>query len=339
MFEKIDIKNYQVHKNRTIVFDEHITVITGRTDKGKSAVVRAIRWLATNRPAGNSFIREGADGAGVRLTVDGFGVVRTKREGRNIYAIDKKVFKAFGSGVPTEVETLLNISPINFQRQHDPTFWFSDKPIDVCRNLNAIVNLEIIDRVLQDLGTRKRRAATVVNVCEERLTQAKAAKKDFSYAIAFDESLQDVETLENHAKLKATQAARTRKAAARVAELAANADKAAAMALGGRVVLRLGAKAGRTQSAAFFLRKSLIEVRKNQIIADKTIPKKQLDALGKKMERALVKWQTAAGAHVFVDEIKKQRDGYIAAAEQFKTSDAKLKTYKGQECPVCGGVL
>lgn len=55
---KLRIQNFQAHKDTTIEFD-CITTIVGPSDIGKSAVLRALKWVAKNEPKGTSFVRDG----------------------------------------------------------------------------------------------------------------------------------------------------------------------------------------------------------------------------------------------------------------------------------------
>ena len=59
MITKIEIKNFQSHKDTMIDFDKGINSICGESDNGKTAIIRAIRWVIENRPLGtdklNSF--------------------------------------------------------------------------------------------------------------------------------------------------------------------------------------------------------------------------------------------------------------------------------------------
>lgn len=55
---KLRIQNFQAHKDTTIEFDR-ITTIVGPSDIGKSAVLRALKWVAKNEPNGTSFVRDG----------------------------------------------------------------------------------------------------------------------------------------------------------------------------------------------------------------------------------------------------------------------------------------
>lgn len=55
---KLRIQNFQAHKDTTIEFDR-IATIVGPSDIGKSAVLRALKWVAKNEPKGISFVRDG----------------------------------------------------------------------------------------------------------------------------------------------------------------------------------------------------------------------------------------------------------------------------------------
>ena len=135
MIESITITNFQAHKKFTLELDPKITVVTGKSDAGKSAIYRALRWLCTNRPSGNEFIRWGTDGTRVKLRVDGRTIIRKRGKG-NSYSLDKDSYEAFGSDVPEDIAKLLNLSEVSFQGQFDGPFWFDKTPGEVSRALN-----------------------------------------------------------------------------------------------------------------------------------------------------------------------------------------------------------
>jgi DNA repair exonuclease SbcCD ATPase subunit len=54
MIKRIEIKNFQAHKNTEIDFDPGVNVISGASDAGKSSIFRALLWVITNRPSGDS---------------------------------------------------------------------------------------------------------------------------------------------------------------------------------------------------------------------------------------------------------------------------------------------
>lgn len=172
MIEKIQIQNFQRHDKLRVVFDEKITTIVGPSDVGKSAVLRAIRWVAFNRPLGDGFIRHGEKSCSVKLWVDGHRIERRKAKGENVYLLDGKKLSAVGTEVPESVQSYLSLSPENFQGQHDSPFWFSLTSGEVAKRLNSIVDLEVIDSSASWLAGRLRKARAELEVSGRRLQAA-----------------------------------------------------------------------------------------------------------------------------------------------------------------------
>ena len=140
MIKKLRIKNFQKHKSIDIEFDDHITSIVGPSDSGKSALIRALKWVITNKPNGMEFIREGSKKCSVRIETDNHKITRS-RGTENTYHLDKEVFHAFGNNVPKEIIDSLRMDEINFQGQHVSPCWLNESAGQVSRNLNQIVNL------------------------------------------------------------------------------------------------------------------------------------------------------------------------------------------------------
>lgn len=189
--ESITLNNFQAHERLEIKFSPTITTIKGATDKGKSAVLRALRWVCLNDTAGVDFIKEGTKRAIVTLTVVHEPaplvrleevIVRSKNVdgATNTYALDGKEFKAFGQGVPPDIAKTLALSEINFQGQHDSPFWFAETSGEVSRRLNAVIDLSIIDTALANIGAEVRRASERKSLGEERLNEAKTQLEELA---------------------------------------------------------------------------------------------------------------------------------------------------------------
>lgn len=181
--QKLLIQNFQCHSKLKVEFDKNITTITGSSDIGKSAIIRALRWLCHNNPQGEAFIKEGTKGTIVKLIVDGKEIIRKRSEVKNTYHLDGKEFKAFGTDVPDPIINVLNLSDINFQSQHDSVYWFSLSAGEVSRQLNSIVDLGIIDSSLSAIGKKVRHYQQSITICKERLTKAKERKESINWVI------------------------------------------------------------------------------------------------------------------------------------------------------------
>jgi chromosome segregation ATPase len=178
--ESIALFNFQAHKHLVLGLSPTLTTIKGPTDAGKSAVLRALRWVCLNDMPGVEFIKEGTKRVSVALHVtDGSGAhavitrIKSKDGSVNTYALDDREYKAFGQGVPADIAQGLALSEINFQGQHDPPFWFSDTAGEVSRKLNSVIDLSIIDTTLANIGSAVRSAQERKSLCEERLVSAK----------------------------------------------------------------------------------------------------------------------------------------------------------------------
>ena len=154
MIEELLLKNFQTHEKLKIVFDPMVTVIVGKTDSGKSSVIRALRWVLLNQPRGAAFVRHGETGSGVRVKIDGEVITRGKEGDQNTYSIGDSSWTAFGTTIPEKITKFTQIDELNFQQQHDSPFWLSLSAGEVSRRLNAIVDLEIIDKVSSGIKSK-----------------------------------------------------------------------------------------------------------------------------------------------------------------------------------------
>ncbi len=198
MISKIEIRNFSTHKKQTIEFGPDVTTITGSSFLGKSTILRAVRFACMNQPSGDKFISWSADKTSVRLTLDKKKITRRKGKGVNSYTLSthKEPFKAFGNNVPKPISDLVNMSDINFQGQHDKPFWFCETAGEVSRQLNKIINLEVIDRTLSNILSGIRKANTTIEITQERLDEAVDDRKDLDYITGLDEDFTEIERLE-----------------------------------------------------------------------------------------------------------------------------------------------
>lgn len=190
MIEEIRLKNFQCHKRRVIKLQPGVNVLVGENDSGKTAVLRMLRWLALNDTKGDRYISHGSHRAAGVVVVDGVEVCRKKGSGSNSYFIEDKEYVSFGTGsVPDEVAKTLLLSPINFQDQGDPPFWFGLSAGQVSRELNEIINLEAIDRSLANIGKRIRKTKAKLEVHHENLKAAREERDRLSWVEGFIQAL------------------------------------------------------------------------------------------------------------------------------------------------------
>ncbi len=198
MIERICLRNFQCHEKFDLELDPCVTIIVGRTDVGKSSLLRLLRWVGFNKPSGKGFIKRGSSFCKGEVWVDGHRIVR-KRGKENSYSLDGKKFVAFGqSGVPEEISNLLNIGEVNVQRQLDSPWWLLKSPGEVSRELNSIVSLDLIDKTLSNISHTQRESKTLLSLSQQRLTKAREDRDRLSWVVEANLDLKAIEDRSNN---------------------------------------------------------------------------------------------------------------------------------------------
>ena len=188
MITKIEIKNFQSHKNTVLEFDKGVNVICGESDNGKSAVIRAIRWVVENQPQGTEKINSNWNEdfkkpLSVKLYTEKGYVERIRDKKRNGYNICKNgkkeiVLDAIGKGVPKEVTDFLNVSDVNFQFQLDPPYLLTKSAGEASKYLNEIVHLDSIDKIMSIADSDKRQLSSEQKIVESDIKKLEEELKN-----------------------------------------------------------------------------------------------------------------------------------------------------------------
>ena len=100
---KLRIKNFQALEDVDLEIDG-FTVIVGRTNLGKSSIIRAIQGALNNKP-GDSFVREGKTHCEVDIQCPEMTLNWKKGGGFNDYEIDGELLQSVGHGPPPHIAT------------------------------------------------------------------------------------------------------------------------------------------------------------------------------------------------------------------------------------------
>ncbi len=168
----LEIENFQSHIKTQIALAPagQLTVITGPTDSGKTAIFRALRWLLYNTPQGSDFIRAGCSFCRVTATMkSGHIVVREVTPSKNQYRIiapgaEKPiVLEGFGRSVPVEVQEITGVRSVaigdtkynlNMAEQLDGPFLGSSiSAPDRAKVLGKLAGTEVLDHAGKQAGT------------------------------------------------------------------------------------------------------------------------------------------------------------------------------------------
>ena len=172
MIDSLKIKNIQSHKDSELKFSDGVNAIVGTSNNGKSAILRALIWVITNRPLGVDILcsdwaldKKGNQISPMEVEVEknGHVLIRCKSKSKNQYLLDDEELNAIGTDVPPEVKKFFSLSDTNIQKQQDKPFLVSESSSDVAKYFNSMMDLNVIDNILKKTEVKKREIRSSVS--------------------------------------------------------------------------------------------------------------------------------------------------------------------------------
>lgn len=191
----VDIKDFQSLKKAYIELTPGITVITGATNNGKSAIIRAIDSALFNL-GDDAMVRGGQRYYGVKISNDSHTMLMARdnvgKNEKTAYQFDDgTVQKKVGRGQLEEVSRMFNIREVKMNNgtKMKINFWYqNDKPFlmdKTAGQLYEFLSLSSCDnyaRVLKSLGSDVRSINSDINTLTTEINTYKSLindKKDF----------------------------------------------------------------------------------------------------------------------------------------------------------------
>ena len=211
----VHLRGFQDHEDTHVDFDDGINVVVGTSNGGKSAVLRGIAWVLSNRPDGDGFINLCADSCSVTVTFDnGTQVERIRdRKGYNGYKIrytgqPEIECTSIGKGIPVAaLEAMGNpptlkdaegrALPLYYHAQKMPDFLVTSGPTQLPRDISALVGLDDLEMTAKELASLSRRYNTEASAAKERVDRLERELAQFA---GLDE---DLELLSQQEAIKA----------------------------------------------------------------------------------------------------------------------------------------
>jgi len=205
MLQKLEISNYQSHKDSVFLFYKGVNALTGSSNSGKSAGLRALDWIINSKPAGDGFVsfwcwnEKGKQIAptSVKLTLDNGTVIERVRDAeRNCYIINGKQLDALNRSVPPEVAEALNFSETNLQKQFGAPFLLTDSAGEVGKFFNKIAHFDAIDKYQSAIESKRRSTNAELKLVRENLERVDEDLKKFDWIPMAQKLLKKIEELE-----------------------------------------------------------------------------------------------------------------------------------------------
>jgi exonuclease SbcC len=190
--------NFQSHTSSELHFSPGVNMITGNSQSGKTAVLRAINLGFFNKPLGDSFIHAGCESCDVGIEIVSgdrkFSVLRHKGKDDNFYELSSEgakpaTFRAFGTDVPEAIQKLFNISDINIQDQFSPYFLVLDSPGQIAQYIRKVAQLDEVDHVVSCIAGK-------IKIIKDNLSSDKNENEDVEIKIKLLEKI-DLKKLED----------------------------------------------------------------------------------------------------------------------------------------------
>lgn len=212
MINSIELKNIQSHENTRLELDKGINCIVGSSNNGKSAILRGLYWARYNRPLGIDTLAshwalnkkgELTDEMSVTIHNENGVVCRKRTKADNQYIVNGEILNVVKSDVPAEVEQILKLSNTNIQRQLDAPFLLSETSGEIAKYFNHVVRLDIIDKVLTNAESSRRRAKADIEATEKIIKEQEQKKEKYDWLGSVEKLLQKWDTVkENNDELK-----------------------------------------------------------------------------------------------------------------------------------------
>ncbi len=158
MLASVTLKKYQSHLDTTLHLHPGVNVILGSSMAGKTAIIRAVRNIAENRPLGlkrrSQFAKPGEPFEIMVKTTEGIEIALTKNEKGAVYRVGTEEFSGFEASIPAEVTQALRLTDLNIQKQLEPFFFICSSPPEVAREINQIMRIERVDDWVSELTSR-----------------------------------------------------------------------------------------------------------------------------------------------------------------------------------------
>lgn len=181
MFTKLELKNFQSHESTELKFVPGVNAIIGASDSGKTAILRAIRWVIWNRPLGDAFRSDWGGDTSITIQVPENTITRWKYDNEHGYTVNGTKLTAIKTEVPEDVGRILNIDEINLQQQFDRPFLIDASAGEVANHFNKVAHLDNIGTTIKTLTSWQRKLNQDAQVYESKIEEYEKAIHKFDF--------------------------------------------------------------------------------------------------------------------------------------------------------------
>ena len=211
--QEVTIEGYQSHTNSTFRLSPGLTVITGPSDAGKTAIIRALRWFAFNEPTGEAFlhtirnpdgsVKEAVDQVKVSVTFDnGITITKTRRKGKTTYTHSAFPTAWEKAEIPPEIKETLGLvkqqygdfeTCLNFAFQLDAPFMLSESASVGAKVLGKLAGTEIVDKSISEVNKKTHQTRNDISYADKQIGEIDVSLTEYFDLDRFDAELKIAE--------------------------------------------------------------------------------------------------------------------------------------------------
>jgi len=202
--KSIKIQGYQSHINNTLYFTPGLNIITGDTNSGKTAILRAITLALFNKPWNRHFINKEESHTAVELiyvkdgSIKAITRVRSYEDDVNDVILNGEEFKSFGKSYPEkfvkELELDNEILDIIYSSPLDRWYLLGRSGIEKAKKLVAFSDIVVLDKALKICKSRLNRINRDI---EDKVFQEKNITKKLEKLKKVDDIEKLMKTIED----------------------------------------------------------------------------------------------------------------------------------------------
>lgn len=196
---EVTVEGYQSHVQSTFSLSPNLTVITGPSDAGKTAIIRALRWMAFNEPTGEAFlhtirnpdgsVKEASTQVKVSVTFDnGVTITKTRRKGKTTYTHSLYPESWEKAEIPPEIKEALGLvkqsygdfeTCLNFAFQLDAPFLLSETASTGAKVLGKLAGTEVVDKSISEVNKKTHQTRTEVSYQDKQIGEIDVALTEY----------------------------------------------------------------------------------------------------------------------------------------------------------------
>lgn len=190
MITRVEIRNWQSLRAVDLTLGR-VTVIVGASNCGKSALIRALRALASNMRGAAQITRGQKQTAVTVRTSSGHIISLERSETAGRYRLvtpdgREATYTKLAGGVPEQITAALRIDPapagggsVNFAGQLDRPYLLDESGAQVARELGELTNVTVIFEAVREANRRRNAHAATLRTRETDLAEAKTRLADY----------------------------------------------------------------------------------------------------------------------------------------------------------------